>query len=128
MADVEEVEILDASKIYGRTFNAKEVLKPKNGEELTFLWADGTVELVGRDQVSRMSTSTQDHPARGEEHNDVLQGASDGSQPLDQQADDAEARIDFWSISGSHICRHHFQPRVKAPCDIWRFILRTTQM
>ena len=32
VADVEEVEISDASEIHGRTFNAKEVLKPKNGE------------------------------------------------------------------------------------------------
>ena len=34
---------------------------------------------------------------------DVLQGESDGSQPLD----------DFWSISGNHNCRHHVQHRAK---------------
>ena len=43
----------------------------------------------------------------------VLQGESDGSQPLDQQAEDVEARNDFWSISGNHIYRHHVEPRVK---------------
>ena len=43
----------------------------------------------------------------------VLQGESDGSQLLDQQADDVEARNDFWSISGNHIYRHHVEPRVK---------------
>ena len=45
----------------------------------------------------------QDHPARGEELNDVLQGESDGLQPLDQKADDIEARTDFWSVSGIFI-------------------------
>ena len=68
--------------------------------------------MAGRDQVFRKSTSIQDDLARGEEHNDDLQGESDGSQPSDQQADDAEARNDFWSISGSHVHRHHVYPRV----------------
>ena len=27
--------------------------------------------------------------------------------------DDAEARNDFWSITGDFICRHHVEPRVK---------------
>ena len=36
-----------------------------------------------------------------------------GLSQLDQQADDVEARSDFWSISGSHICRHHVEQRVK---------------
>ena len=35
------------------------------------------------------------HPARGEEHNDVFLGESDGSQPPDQEAGDAEARQHF---------------------------------
>ena len=55
----------------------------------------------------------QDHRARGEEHDDVLQGKSDVSQPVDQQADDVEARNDFWTISGIYIYRHHIEPRVK---------------
>ena len=75
--------------------------------------ADGTVKLSGREQVFRRSKSIRDHPARGEEHKDVLQGESDGSQPLDTMTDDSEARNDFWSNAGNYIYRHHGEPRVK---------------
>ena len=54
----------------------------RNGEEFVFPFADGSVRLAGSDQVCRKSTSRQEHFARGEEHNDVLQGESDGSQPI----------------------------------------------
>ena len=59
VADVEELEILDT---------LKEVVMPKKGEEFV-PFADGSVELARRDEVVRKSTSTQVHPARGEEHN-----------------------------------------------------------
>ena len=71
-----------------------------------------SVKLAGRAQL-RTSTLTQEHPARGEEHHDVFQGEVGGSLPSDQQTDDTEARFGLWSISGSHIYRHHVQPRVK---------------
>ena len=51
----------------------------KSSDNSTLPVADGTGELAGRDQVFRKSISIQDHPARGEERNDVLQGESDGS-------------------------------------------------
>ena len=77
-----ELENLDA-------LNAKEVLMPKKGEEFVFSFADGSVKLAGRDKVFRKSTSRQEDTARGEEHNDVLQGESYGSEPPDQQTADA---------------------------------------
>ena len=89
------------------------VITPKTREEFTFSSADGSVKLAGRDQVFRTPTFIQDHPAQGEEHNEVLQRESDGSQPTDQQVDDVEVRHDFWRNSGSHIYRHHVAPRVK---------------
>ena len=92
--------MLDASEIYARRLDAEEVLSPKNGEEFIFPFADEAVKLAGCDQA------IQDDPARGEGHNDVLQGEPDGSLPSDQQADGIEARHDFWRVSGHHICRH----------------------
>ena len=74
VADVEDLESLDLSGIHARRLNAKEVLMPKNSDNFKFPVADGTVRLSGRDQVFRKSISIQDHPARDEEHNDVLQG------------------------------------------------------
>ena len=79
----------------------------QDGESFTFPVADGSVKLAGRDQAIRESTSIQDRPLRRDEHNGVLQGESDGSQPSDQQTDDTEAQDDFWSIY-----RHHVQPSV----------------
>ena len=48
----------------------KKVFMPENGEHFIFPLADGTVQLSGRDQVVRKSTSIQDYPERGEDHND----------------------------------------------------------
>ena len=82
--DIEELENLDASEIRTRRLNAKEVVMPKHGGIFIFPIADGTVKLSGRNQVFQKSTSIQDYPARGEEHDHDLQGESDGSQPLDK--------------------------------------------
>ena len=53
-------------------------------------------------------------PIQGESHIDFL-GESEGSlpQPHDSLPDAGEAINDFWSMSGSFICRHHVEPRVK---------------
>ena len=59
----------------------------------------------------RRSTSIREHLARGEEHHDVLQGESDGSQPLDTRTDDGEVRSDFWTVAGIYFHRHHVEPR-----------------
>ena len=78
-------------------------LCPRSGDTFKFPCADGTVKLAGGDPVLRKSNAIQEHLARDEEHNDVSQGESDGSQPLDQQADDVESQDDFWSIYVKHI-------------------------
>ena len=60
VADIEELENLDASEIHARRLNAKEVITPKSGEPFTFPIADGTVKLSGRDHGIR--TSMRDQP------------------------------------------------------------------
>ena len=47
-ADLEDLEKLDASDIYSRRINAKEVLKSQKGEEFIFPEADCTAKLSGR--------------------------------------------------------------------------------
>ena len=106
VADIEELEQLDAWEVHARRLNAKEVLMPKNGEMFSFLVAHGKVKLSGRDQVFRRTISVQDYPARGEKHIDVLKGESNGSQPLNTLTDDGEPRNDFWTIAGHYIYRH----------------------
>ena len=95
IADIEEVEDMDASEIHARRLNAKEVLTPMKGDNF-FPVADGTVKTAGRDRSLIPSTLIQDRPERGEEQ-EVFQGKSDGlssPNPLqdDSTRDDAEAK------------------------------------
>ena len=113
IADIEELETMDASEIYSKRLNAKEVIFPKEGE-FTFPIADGRIKTPGEDQELRTSTLIRPRPIQGEGHVDFL-GESEGSfpQPHDSLPDAGEAMNDFWSMSGSFIYRHHVEPRVK---------------
>ena len=73
VADIEELEQMDASEIHAWRLNAKEVLTPMSGNKFIFPIADGTVKLCGGDQVLRTSTLIWDRPDRGEEQ-EVLRG------------------------------------------------------
>ena len=77
IADIEEVEDMDASEIHARRLNAKEVLTPMKGDNFIFPVAGGTVQTAGGDRSLRPSTLIQDRPERGEEQ-EVFQGKSDG--------------------------------------------------
>ena len=78
VGDIEELEQMDASEIYAKRLNAKEVLTSTSGEKFTFPIADGTVKLSGGDRVLRTCTLIRDRPDRGEEQGN-LRGESDGS-------------------------------------------------
>ena len=72
VADIDELENLDASEKHARRLNAKEIIPPKNGEHFICPIADGTVKLSGGDQDLRTSTLIRDHPIRREDHQDFL--------------------------------------------------------
>ena len=115
IADIEEMEEMDASELHARRLNAKEVLTLQRSGNFIVPVADGTVKLSGRDHALRTSTFIQDRPDGGEEQGN-FQGESDGSSSTPRQDSswiDGEAKIDFWSISGDFIYRHHVEPRVK---------------
>ena len=113
VADLEELETMDASEIYSKRLNAKEVIFPKQGEFI-FPIADGRIKPLGGGQELRTSTLVRHRPIQGESTIDFL-GESEGSlpQPQDSLPDAGEAINDFWSMSGSFIYRHHVEPRVK---------------
>ena len=69
---------------------------------------------LGEDQALRTSTLIRPRPNRGEGHIDFL-GESEGSFPQihDSFPNAGEAMNDFGSMSGSFICPHHVEPRVK---------------
>ena len=96
---------MDASEIYSKRLNAKEVIFPKEGE-FTFPIAHGRIKTPGEDQELRTSTLIRPRPSRGEGHVDFL-GESEGSfpQPYDSIPVAGEAINDFFSMSGSFISR-----------------------
>ena len=114
VADLEELETMDASEIYSKRLNAKEVIFPKEKGEFTFPIADGRIKPLGGDQDLRTSTFIRHRPIQGESDIDFL-GESEGSLPPPQDSfqDAGEAINDFWSMSGNFKYRHHVEPRVK---------------
>ena len=114
VAHFEELETMNASEIYSKRLNAKEVIFHQEGEFI-FPAADGRIKLSGGDQELRTPTLIRDRPIRGESQRDFL-GESEGSHPpppQDSLPDVGEAINDFWSMSGNFMYRHHVEPRVK---------------
>ena len=79
IADLEELETMDASEIYSKRLDAKEVIIPKQGEFI-FPIEDGRIKTFGADQDLRTSTLARHRPIHGESHIDFL-GESEGSLP-----------------------------------------------
>ena len=67
VADIEELEEMDASELHARRLNAKEVLTQQRSGNFIFPVADGTVEIFGGEQ--RLKTSTLTRSVRNEEKN-----------------------------------------------------------
>ena len=100
IADIEELEQMDASEIHARGLNAKEVLTPMKGDNFIFAVADGTVKISGGDRRLSTSTLILDRPEQGEEH-EVLQGEPDGlSSPFPHQDDITRDDAKPYMISG----------------------------
>ena len=108
---LEELENLDASEIFPRRINAKEVLLSQIREEFIFPEADGTAKMSGRDYEFREPTLRREQTVRSEDLGGGLE-CELGEYESTESTDDAEVRADFWSIEGDFICRHHNEPRV----------------
>ena len=74
IVDNEKLEKMDASEIYPRRINAKEVLISQKGEEFIFPVGDGTAKLSGREYEFREPTPRRERTARSEDVSGELQG------------------------------------------------------
>ena len=72
VADIEELETMDASEIYSKRLNAKEVIFPRENRNFIFPVADGRIKPLGGNQELRTSTLVRHRPIRGESHRDFL--------------------------------------------------------
>ena len=61
-----DILVADASEIYARRLNAKEVLIPKRRDYLIFPYADGTITLAGKREEVRIPIPTRYVPDSGE--------------------------------------------------------------
>ena len=64
VADIEELEKMDASEIYAKRLNAKEVIMPIDGQTFIFPVADGRIKFTGGDQELKTPTLIRDHSSR----------------------------------------------------------------
>ena len=112
IADLEDLETLDASDIYLRRIKAKEILIRQKDDEFIFPFADGTAKLSGRDYEFREPTLRREPTVRNEDFSRELHGERGESRPT-ESTDNAEARADLWSIQCEFIYRHHTEPRLQ---------------
>ena len=76
---------MDASEIYSKSLNAKEVIFHKEKGEFIFPVADRRIKALGGDQELRTSTLVRHRPIQGESNIDFL-GESEGSLPSPQDS------------------------------------------
>ena len=62
VADIEELETMDASEIYSKRLNAKEVIFSQENGKFVLPVADGRIKLLGGDQELRTSSWIREHP------------------------------------------------------------------
>ena len=93
---------MDATGIYPRRINAKEVLISQKGEELVFPIEDGTAKLSGGVYEFREPTARREQTVGSEGLSGELPGELEELQPPEPR-DDAAARGDCWSTQGDFI-------------------------
>ena len=114
VADIEELEIWDASEIHARRLAAKEVLMPKSGDHFKFPIADGPVTSSGREQVFRKSTSIQETLHKAKSTTAFLAESRTGLNRLTRQRTTVKPATIFGrSLGINYFCRHHVEPRVE---------------
>ena len=106
IADLEELETMDASEIYSKRLNAKggDIAQTRR---IFFSIADGRIKTLGGGQHLRTSTLMRQRPIQGESNIDFL-GELEGSlpQPHDSFPDAGEAINDFLV----HVGKLHIPP------------------
>ena len=108
VADLEELETMDASEIFTKRLNAKEVIFPKEKRRIYFSNHRWTIKPLGGDEDLRTSTSIREKVTLI-----FLENQKALPPPHDSFPDAGEAINDFWSMAGNFIYHHHVEPRVK---------------
>ena len=104
---------MDASEIYSKRLNAKEVIFPKQGG-IYFSnrrWTNqNTWRRSGTENI-HLDTGTSNSRRKSRRFSFRIRRVF--SPPHDSFPDAGEAMNDFWFMSGNFIYHHHVEPRVK---------------
>ena len=96
IAQIEELEKIDASEIYPRRPNAKEVLSTQQNGEFVFLVADGSAKLSGRDYEFQEPTLRREYTVKKENLSGESHGEREEFRP-EETKDDEGINKDFWA-------------------------------
>ena len=110
VADIEELETMDASEIYCKRLNAQEVIFPQKMEN-SFSSRRWTNQIFWRRSGTEnihLDTGTPNSRRRSRRFSWWIKRVSSTTSRLT-----SEAINDFWSMSGNFIYGHHVEPRVK---------------
>ena len=110
-ADIEESEILDASEIYRRRLNAKEVLITSKKWRICISCGAWFSKIVGKRQriPGNHSETWTNRKERGSQRRFSWRSGRVSA----EQEDETTVRKDFWSMQGDFVYRHHIEPRVQ---------------
>ena len=111
VADMEDLEMFDASDSYPRRINAKEILiRHKMMNPYSHLqMVQQNYQEETKNSWNALSQAEANRSDRRFQQNFMMNRES---QPT-ETTDDAEARADFWSIQGDFIYRLQIEPRVQ---------------
>ena len=113
VANIEELETMDASEIYLKRLNAKEVIFHRKWKFYfsSRRWTNQTFWRRSRPENIHLNTGTSN--SRKKSRRFSWRTRRSLPQPQDSFPDAGESINDFWSMSGSFIYRHHVEPRDK---------------
>ena len=102
---------MDASEIYSKRLNAKEVIFPKEKWKIHFSSRRWTNQRRSGPENIHLDTGTSNSRRRSRRFSWRIRWVSSTTSRLTSDA--GEAKSDFWSMSGNFTFRHHVEPRVK---------------
>ena len=115
VADIEELETMDASEIYSKKTQCKGSNISQKEWKIHISSRRWTNKIYWR-RSGTENIHLDTGPPNSRRRSKRFLGDSEGSPPSppqDSYLDAGEATNDFWSMSGNFIYRHHVEPRVK---------------
>ena len=126
VADIEELQTMDASEIYSKRLNAKEVPFPKEKWKVQFSscrWTNQTLWRRSGTENTHLDTRSPNSRRKSKGFSWRIRRVSSTTSKLT-----FGAIHDFWSMSGNFIYRHHVEPKSRTLLAERRVIPYSTEI